>query len=89
MSAWIVEPPPGSESAALTLHVVARAEDLDDVVSALNTEVADVERTFDLAVAVRGLSRSEVGSVMPASSVNQDAVHLVAGVRLASLLEAT
>lgn len=87
VSAWIVEAPPGSESAVLTLHVVARAEDLDDVVSGLNTEVAEVERTFDVAVAVVGLSRSEVGSVTPASSVNEDAVHLVAGVPPASLLE--
>lgn len=89
VSAWLVEAPRGSESVILTLHVVARAEDIDDVVSALNREVAEVERTFDVAVAVRGLGRSEVGSVMPASSVSQDAVLLVAGVPPVSLLEST
>lgn len=87
VSMWIVEAPPGSESGVLTLHVVARAEDLDHVVTALNTEVGEVERTFDVAVAVRGLGRSEVESVMPASSITQDAVHLVAGIPPASLLK--
>ncbi len=87
VSMWLVEAPPGSESGVLTLHALARAEDLDDVVTALNAEVGEVERTFDVALAVRGLGRSDVASVMPATSVTPDAVHLVAGIPPDSLLE--
>lgn len=87
VSLWIVEAPPGSASGVLTLYVVARAGDLDDIVTGLNTDVEEVERTFDVAVAVRGLGRSEVESAMHASAAHPDAVHLVAGIPPASLLE--
>ena len=87
LSMWLIEAPPGSESGVLTLHVVTRAEDLDDVVTALNTEVGEVERPFDVALAVRGIGRSEVASVITASSPPPDAVHLVAGIPPGSLVE--
>lgn len=87
VSMWIVEAPAGSESGVLTLHVVTGADALDDLVTALNTEVGELERTFDVAIAVRGLGRSEAKSVLSTSLATQDAVHLVAGIPPASLLE--
>ena len=79
LSAWIDEAP-NAESDVLTLYVVARPEDLDALVDQLNADVADVGRTHDVHIAVHGLTRSEVGSVLSPSRLEHIAPRLVGGV---------
>ncbi len=86
LSAWIDEAP-NAESDVLTLYVVARPEDLDALVDQVNADVADVGRTYDVHIAVHGLTRSEIGSVLSPPRLEEHAPRLVGGVPPAALLE--
>ncbi|MCC7123623.1 MAG: winged helix-turn-helix transcriptional regulator [Acidobacteria bacterium] len=85
LSAWITETADDAHTEdTLTLHVVARPEELDDSVDQLNVRLADLERAYDVHIAVRGLTRSELAVVHRSASL--DHVVLLAGVPPLALL---
>jgi hypothetical protein len=81
MSAWIDEPADDAQSAeTLRLSVVARPEELEPITDYLNTHLAEVERKYDVHIAIQELTRSELETLHTTSSANLNAVALVAGV---------
>jgi DNA-binding transcriptional regulator GbsR (MarR family) len=81
MSAWIDERPDDAQSAAaLRLYIVARPEELEPITDHLDTHLAEVEREYDIHIALQELTRSELEKLHTTSSANLDTVSLVAGV---------
>ena len=88
ISAWIDESAPGVRSVdSLSLHVVARPEELQTLTDALNASLAEVEREYDIHVAVHGLTRSELETLDHRQPVTGGTWTLIGGVPPAALLE--
>lgn len=88
ISAWMVDGGEGFESTdTLTLYLVARPEELDTLTDYLNERLADIERKYDVHIAVHGLTRSEVQTFHGNPSVKLNSIVLLGGVPPAALLE--
>jgi hypothetical protein len=88
MSAWIDEPAENAESVdTLKLYVVARPEDLESLTDYLNTHLADVERKYDVHIAVHGLTRSELQRFQSRPVATLGTVVLLAGVPPVALID--
>ena len=75
LSAWVNETADDAQDAdALSLHVVAQPHDLENITDYLNAHLADVERKYDVQIAVRGLTRSELE---PLANTSGGLSHLV------------
>jgi hypothetical protein len=81
MSAWI---DPTADDAqrgdSLSLYFVARPEELEHITDYLNAHLTDVERKYDIHLAIKGLTRSEVDTLHRTSLANLSTVVLIAGV---------
>jgi len=88
ISAWIN---PGGENPestdTLTLYVVARPEELDPLTDYLNERLADLERKYDVHIAVHGLMPSELETLRRTPFTTPDNVVLLGGVPPLALLE--
>lgn len=88
ISAWIN---PGGENLestdTVTLYLVARPEELDTATDSLNDRLADIERKYDVHIAVHGLTRSELETLHKNSSATLDDVVLLNGVPPVALLK--
>lgn len=81
MSAWLGEPEDDGLSAeTLRLYIVAGPDELEPITDYLNAHLADIERQYDIQIAIQELTRSELGTWLTTHSVNLDAVTLIAGV---------
>lgn len=88
MSAWIDREGANVESSdTLTLYVVARPQELDPLVDDLNQRLADLERKYDVPIAVRGLMHSELEALDAGALTALNAVVLLGGVPPAALLD--
>ena len=88
MSAWIDEPADDAQSAeTLSLYIVARPEELEPTTDYLNAHLAEVERKYDIHIAIQQLTRSELETLHTTSSANLDAVALIAGVPPLALID--
>jgi len=88
MSAWVDETAENAQTGdTLSLFVVARPEELNKITDYLNTQLADVERKYDVPISVQGLTRSELQLLHKTPTATLDAVVLVAGVPPVALLE--
>lgn len=80
LSAWVDEPAEDAQGVdALTLHVVARPEELQNIADYLNEHLVDVERKYDVHIAIHGLTRSELDTLHKTSPGTLGTV-LIAGV---------
>ena len=88
ISAWIDHGGENLESTdTLTLYLVARPEELDTLTDYLNDRLADVERKYDVHIAVHGLTRSELETLHRTPLVTLNSVVLLGGVPPVALLE--
>lgn len=88
MSAWVDATADDAQSGGtLWLYVVARPEELGNITDYLNTHLTDVERKYDVQIAVQGLTRSELETFHTTSRATLSTVVLVAGVPPVALLE--
>ena len=79
MSAWVDETADDAQGGdTLRLHVVARPEELQNIVDYLNAHLTDVERKYDVHIAVHGLTRSELDTLRSLGTLST--VVLIAGV---------
>ena len=79
MSAWVDETADDAQGGdTLRLHVVARPEELPNIVDYLNAHLTDVERKYDVHIAVHGLTRSELDTLRSLGTLST--VVLIAGV---------
>ena len=86
ISAWIDregEDPESTET--LTMYVVARPEELNELTDYLNERLEDLERKHDVHIAIHGIMPSELETLHRTQSI--DAVILLAGVPPVALLE--
>jgi DNA-binding transcriptional ArsR family regulator len=87
ISAW-VDPGENLQSTdTLTLYLVARPEELDTLTDYLNDRLTDVERKYDIHIAVHGLTRSELETLDRTPLVTRNSVVLLGGVPPVALLE--
>jgi hypothetical protein len=63
LSAWMGDTGDVSSTDTLTVYVVARPEELEQITDDLNAQLAAVERKFDVQIALRGLTRSELDTL--------------------------
>lgn len=88
ISAWI---DPGGEDLestdTLSLYLMARPEELDTLVDYVNDRLADVERKYDVHIAVHGLTRSELETLHKTPSLALDNAVLLGGVPPVAMLE--
>lgn len=90
ISAWADETAQGAQSTdALGLYFVARPEDLEKLTDYLNLHLADVERTYDVHIAVNGLTRSELETFHRTQGRTLGDVTLLDGIPPVALLEAS
>jgi hypothetical protein len=88
LSAWIDEPTDDAQSSeTLSLYVVAHPEELEPTADYLNAHLAEVERKYDIHIAIQQLTRSELETLHAASSANLNAVALIAGVPPLALID--
>jgi DNA-binding transcriptional ArsR family regulator len=88
ISAWIDRGGENLESAdTLTLYVVARPDELDTLTDYLNERLADLERKYDVHIAVHGLMPSELETLHGAPLTMPHRVVLLGGVPPLALLE--
>jgi DNA-binding transcriptional ArsR family regulator len=88
ISAWIDHGGENLESTdTLTLYLVARPEELDTLTDYLNDRLADVERKYDVHIAVHGLTRSELETLHRTPLATLNTVVLLGGVPPVALLE--
>ena len=88
LSAWVDATAQTAQSTdTLNLYVVARPEELETLTDRLNTRLANVERKYDVHIAVQGLTRSELESLPNTPLATLSAAMLVGGVPPAALLE--
>ena len=81
LSAWVDETAHDTQSGdTLRLYVVARPEELDKIADFLNANLPDVERRYDVHIAVQGLTRSELDTLHKTSLATLGTTVLVAGV---------
>jgi len=81
MSAWIdVTADDAQSGETLRLYVVAHPEELDQITDYLNAHLIDVERKYDIHLAIQGLTRSEVDTLPTTLLANLSSVVLIAGV---------
>jgi Sugar-specific transcriptional regulator TrmB len=86
ISAWIDREGEDPESAeTLTMYVVARPEELNELTDYLNERLEDLERKHDVHIVVRGIMPSELETLHRTQSI--DAVILLAGIPPVALLE--
>lgn len=86
MSAWVDETADDAQGGdTLRLHVVARPEELQNIADYLNAHLTDVERKYDVHIAVHGLTRSELDTLHKTSLGTLSTVVLIAGVPPAAL----
>jgi hypothetical protein len=86
ISAWIDHGGEDPESMdTITLYLVARPEELNTLTDYLNNRLADVERKYDVPIAVHGFTRSELETLHRTRSVLNSVV-LLAGVPPIALL---
>ena len=71
----------------LTLYAVARAEELDTFTDYLNERLADLERKYDVHIAIRALMPSELERHHKTPSTTPNEVVLLGGVPPLALLE--
>jgi len=87
ISAWIDRGGENLESTdTLTLYVVARPEELNTLTDYLNERLADLERKYDVHIAVRGLMPSEL-ETLPGAPLSTPNIVLLGGVPPLALLE--
>lgn len=88
ISAWIDRGGENLESTdALTLYVVARPEELDTLTDYLNERLGDVERKYDVRIAVHGLMPGELKTLNRTPLITLNRVVLLGGVPPVALLE--
>jgi DNA-binding transcriptional regulator GbsR (MarR family) len=88
LSSWIDHGGEQVESTdTLTLYLAARPEELDTLTDYLNDRLADVERKYDVHIAVYGLTRSELETLHKTSLATLHTVVLLGGVPPVALLE--
>ena len=88
ISAWIDHGGENLESLdTLRLYFVARPEELDTLTDYLNDRLADVERKYDVHIAVHGLTRSELETLHGTPLVTLHCLVLLGGVPPVALLE--
>jgi hypothetical protein len=88
ISAWIDHGGEGLESPdTLTLYLVARPEELNALTDYLNDRLADVERKYDVHIAVHGFTRSELETLHTIPLVTLHNAVLLGGVPPVALLE--
>jgi hypothetical protein len=88
ISAWIDQGGENVESTdTLTLYLVARPGELDTLTDNLNNRLADVERKYDVHIAVHGLTRSELETLHRTPLATLNTVVLLGGVPPVALLE--
>lgn len=89
LSAWVGETAASNAQSTDTvrLYVVAHPKELEPLIDALNTRLIDVERRYDIHIAVRGLTRSELETLDDTQLVSQSSLILVGGVPPLALLE--
>src|SRR5215472_6329303 len=88
ISAWIDRGGEDLESTdTITLYVVARPEELDTLTDYLNEQLADLERKYDVHIAVRGLMPSELETLDRTPLTTSNRVVLLGGVPPLALLE--
>lgn len=88
ISAWMVHGGESLESmGTLTLYLVARPEELDTLTDYLNEQLADLERKYDVHIAVRGLTRSELQTLHGNPLAELNSIVLLGGVPPLALLE--
>lgn len=85
LSAWVGDTDVVSSGDTLSLFVVARPEELEQLTDCLNAHLAVIERKFDVQIAVRGLTRSELDTVPNAGPQILNNPVLIAGVPPAAL----
>ena len=88
ISGWIDRGGENFESTdTLTLYVVARSEELDTLTDSLNQRLAEVERKYDVHIAVHGLMPSELETLHQTALTTPNRVLLLGGVPPVALLE--
>jgi hypothetical protein len=88
ISAWMDLGGENADSTdTLTLYLVARPEELDTLTDNLNGRLADVERKYDVQIAVHGHTRSELETIHKTPLTTLNTVVLLGGVPPAALLE--
>jgi Sugar-specific transcriptional regulator TrmB len=88
ISAWIDRGGEDPESAeTLTMYVVARPEELNELTDFLNERLEDLERKHDVHIAVHGIMPSELETLHRTQSTTIDAAFLLGGVPPVALLE--
>jgi DNA-binding transcriptional ArsR family regulator len=88
ISAWINRAQENLESTdTLALYLVARPQELDTLTDYLNERLADLERKYDVHIAVTGLMPSELQTSQKAPLTTADTIVLLGGVPPAALLE--
>ncbi len=88
ISAWIERGGENRESAeTLTLYLVARPDELDTQTDYLNERLTDLEREYDVHVAVHGLMPSELETLDRTSLSRPGSVLLLGGVPPIALLD--
>ncbi len=86
LSAWVGEIGTAQSPDTVRLYVVAHPKELEPLIDVLNTRLADVERKYDIHVAVHGLTRSELETLENTQIVSHSLI-LVGGVPPVALLE--
>jgi DNA-binding transcriptional ArsR family regulator len=88
ISAWLEETAEGVQSVdALRLYFVARPEERESLTDYFNSRLAEVERAYDVHIAVHGLSRSEFETFYRTHGNTLSEVILLDGVPPIALLE--
>lgn len=80
LSAWLDETDHAHDADTLNLNVVAQPQDLENITDYLNAHLADVERKYDVHIAVHGLTRSELDPLGKTSVDPLSHIVLLAGV---------
>lgn len=81
LSAWVNETADKPHDAnTLNLNVVAQPQDLENITDYLNAHLADLERKYDVHIAVNGLTRSELDPLAETSVDPLSHLVLLAGV---------
>jgi hypothetical protein len=86
LSAWVGEIATAQSPDTVRLYVVAHPKELEPLIDVLNTRLADLERKYDIHVAVHGLTRSELETLEHTQLVSNSLI-LVGGVPPVALLE--
>lgn len=89
LSAWVNEPDDAQSADTLSLYVVARPEELEKITDYLNAYLAEIERKYDVHIAVRVYTRSELDTLLTASLHTRGGLVLIAGVPPAALTART